>query len=133
MGRDFVEFPPWTDRSGRISFAANVCAAWFPEDKVFVNAGLGVERLDQALQTCPGHDLIHLGEEAFETCLLALAGIFEIGKAHLAHGRLGSGGLAHFIIFRGLFGDSLAELGQLGEASGHLAAAMTGDGAKAKD
>lgn len=68
---------------------------------------LGVERLDQAQQTCPGHDLIHLGEEAFAACLLALAGIFEIGKAHLAHGRLGSGGQAYFNTFGDLFGDSL--------------------------
>jgi len=58
------------------------------------SAGFGIERLDQAQQTCPGHNLIHLGEEAFAACLLALAGIFEIGKAHLAHGRLGSGGRA---------------------------------------
>lgn len=48
----------------------------------FANAGLGVERLDQAQPTCSGHDLIHLGEEAFAVCLLALAGVFEIGKAH---------------------------------------------------
>ncbi|WP_218015279.1 hypothetical protein, partial [Pseudomonas syringae] len=41
--------------------------------------------------------------------LLALAGIFEIGKAHLAHGRLGSGGQAYFITSWDLFGDSLAE------------------------
>ena len=69
--------------------------------------GLGVERLDQAQQTRPGHDLIHLGEEAFAACLLALAGVFEIGKAHLAHGRLGSGGQAYFSTFENLFGDSL--------------------------
>lgn len=46
----------------------------------FAAAGLGVERLDQAQQTCPRHDLIYLGEEAFTTCLLAFTGIFEIGK-----------------------------------------------------
>ena len=69
--------------------------------------GLGVERLDQAQQTRPGHDLIHLGEEAFAACLLALAGVFEIGKAHLAHRRLGSGGQAYFSTFENLFGDSL--------------------------
>jgi hypothetical protein len=44
---------------------------------------LGVERFDQAQQTCPRHDLIYLGEEAFAACLLALAGVFEIGEAHL--------------------------------------------------
>ncbi|WP_218015261.1 hypothetical protein, partial [Pseudomonas syringae] len=44
----------------------------------------------------------------FAACLLALAGIFEIGKAHLAHGRLGSGGQAYFITSWDLFGDSLA-------------------------
>lgn len=71
--------------------------------------GLGVERLDQAQQTRPGHDLIHLGEEAFAACLLALAGVFEIGKAHLAHRRLGSGGQAYFSTFENLFGDSLEE------------------------
>ncbi|MQU03975.1 hypothetical protein GHO34_27240 [Pseudomonas sp. FSL R10-2245] len=72
--------------------------------------GLGVERLDQAQQTRPGHDLIHLGEEAFAACLLALAGVFEIGKAHLAHRRLGSGGQAYFSTFENLFGDSLGEI-----------------------
>lgn len=51
--------------------------------------------------------LIHLGEEAFAACLLALAGVFEIGKAHLAHRRLGSGGQAYFSTFENLFGDSL--------------------------
>jgi hypothetical protein len=40
--------------------------------------------------------------------LLALAGVFEIGKAHLAHRRLGSGGQAYFSTFENLFGDSLA-------------------------
>ncbi|NNA04844.1 hypothetical protein, partial [Pseudomonas lundensis] len=40
-------------------------------------------------------------------CLLALAGVFEIGKAHLAHRRLGSGGQAYFSTFENLFGDSL--------------------------
>jgi hypothetical protein len=39
--------------------------------------------------------------------LLALAGVFEIGKAHLAHRRLGSGGQAYFSTFENLFGDSL--------------------------
>lgn len=58
--------------------------------------GLGVERLDQAEQTCPGDELIHLGKEAFAAGLLALAGVLEVGKAHLAHGRLGSGGQAIF-------------------------------------
>ncbi|WP_236502575.1 hypothetical protein, partial [Pseudomonas tremae] len=43
----------------------------------------------------------------FAACLLALTGIFEIGKAHLAHGRLGSGGQAYFSTFEDLFGDSL--------------------------
>ncbi|WP_236326914.1 hypothetical protein, partial [Pseudomonas poae] len=40
-------------------------------------------------------------------CLLTFSGVFEIGKAHLAHGRLGSGGQAHFITFADLFGESL--------------------------
>ncbi|WP_047294896.1 hypothetical protein, partial [Pseudomonas lundensis] len=31
----------------------------------------------------------------------------EIGKAHLAHRRLGSGGQAYFSTFENLFGDSL--------------------------
>ncbi|WP_278449554.1 hypothetical protein, partial [Pseudomonas lundensis] len=48
-------------------------------------------------------------EEAFAACLLALAGVFEIGKAHLAHRRLGSGGQAYFSTFENLFGDSLAQ------------------------
>ncbi|WP_282374606.1 MULTISPECIES: hypothetical protein, partial [Pseudomonas] len=43
-------------------------------------------------------------------CLLALAGVFEIGKAHLAHRRLGSGGQAYFSTFENLFGDSLGML-----------------------
>uniref|UniRef100_UPI001C30CD09 hypothetical protein n=1 Tax=Pseudomonas lundensis TaxID=86185 RepID=UPI001C30CD09 len=34
---------------------------------------------------------------------------FEIGKAHLAHRRLGSGGQAYFSTFENLFGDSLRE------------------------
>jgi hypothetical protein len=70
-------------------------------------AGLGVEWLDQAQQTRPGHDLIHLGEEALAACLLAFTGVFEIGKAHLTHGRLGSGGQAYFSVFEDWFGDSL--------------------------
>ena len=70
-------------------------------------AGLGVERLDQPQQASPGHDLIHLGEEALAACLLAFAGVFEVGKAHLAHGWLGSGGQAYFSTFEDLFGDSL--------------------------
>nr|WP_078820921.1 TIGR03756 family integrating conjugative element protein [Pseudomonas synxantha] len=36
--------------------------------------------------------MIHLGEEAFTACLLTFSGVFEIGKAHLAHEALGSGG-----------------------------------------
>ncbi|SOQ15014.1 hypothetical protein CFBP1573P_05299 [Pseudomonas syringae pv. persicae] len=79
----------------------------FQRIRFSATASLGIERLDKAQQTCPGHDLIHLGEEAFAACLLALAGIFEIGKAHLAHGRLGSGGQAYFITSWDLFGDSL--------------------------
>jgi hypothetical protein len=39
--------------------------------------------------------------------LLALAGVLELGKAHLASGRLGSCGQAHFITFGDLFGESL--------------------------
>lgn len=54
-------------------------------------AGLGVERFDQLQQACPGHHLIHFGEEALSAGLLALAGVLKVGKAHLAHGRLGSG------------------------------------------
>ncbi|NNA05138.1 hypothetical protein, partial [Pseudomonas lundensis] len=46
----------------------------------------------------------------FAACLLALAGVFEIGKAHLAHRRLGSGGQAYFSTFENLFGDSQAFL-----------------------
>jgi hypothetical protein len=38
-----------------------------------------------------GHHLIHFGEEALSAGLLALAGVLKVGKAHLAHGRLGSG------------------------------------------
>ena len=57
---------------------------------------LGVERFDQAEQACPGYDLIHLGQEALASGLLALSGVLEVGKAHLAHGRLGSGGQAIF-------------------------------------
>ena len=54
-------------------------------------AGLGVERFDQLQQACPGHHLSHFGEEALSAGLLALAGVLKVGKAHLAHGRLGSG------------------------------------------
>ncbi|WP_415639798.1 hypothetical protein, partial [Pseudomonas floridensis] len=50
----------------------------------------------------------HLGEEAFAACLLAFTGVFEIGKAHLAHGRLGSGGQVYFITSWDLFGESLS-------------------------
>ena len=75
-------------------------------------AGLRVERLDEPQQATPGHDLIHLGEEDFAACLLALAGVFEIGKAHLAHRRLGSGGQAYFSTFENLFGDSLVVSGK---------------------
>ena len=57
---------------------------------------LGVERFDQPQQPCPGHDLIHLGKEALAAGLLALAGVLEVRKAHLVHGRLGSGGQAIF-------------------------------------
>lgn len=38
------------------------------------------------------HDLIDLGQESFAVCFLALAGEFEVGSVHLAHGRLGAGG-----------------------------------------
>lgn len=48
-------------------------------------AGLGVERFDQPQQACPRHDLIHLGKQALATGLLALAGVFEVGNAYLAH------------------------------------------------
>lgn len=61
-------------------------------DKVFYYHRPWVERLDQPQQTIPGHDLIHPGEEPFAACLLALASVFVAEKAHLAHGRLGSGG-----------------------------------------
>lgn len=89
--------------------------------------GLGVERLDQAQQTRPGHDLIHLGEEAFAACLLALAGVFEIGKAHLAHRRLGSGGQAYFSTFENLFGDSLGDIPKLvSVAESSITGASTG-------
>ncbi|WP_236326689.1 hypothetical protein, partial [Pseudomonas poae] len=46
----------------------------------------------------------------FAACLLTFSGVFEIGKAHLAHGRLGSGGQAHFITFADLFGESIGLL-----------------------
>ncbi len=47
---------------------------------------LWVMRLDQCDQSAPPHDLCHLDQKALTTGLLALTGVFEIGKAHLAHG-----------------------------------------------
>lgn len=40
-------------------------------------------------------------------CLLALAGVFEVGKAHLAHGRLGTGSQSYFSTSADLFGEPL--------------------------
>lgn len=41
---------------------------------------------------------------------IALAGIFEVRKAHLAHGWLGSGGQAYFSTFGDLIGKSLRKM-----------------------
>lgn len=98
---------PWPDCSGRTSSATDECAAGFQRIGFSTATSLGVERLDQTQHASPGHDLIHLGKEAFAACLLAFVGVFEIGKAHLAHGRLGSGDQAYFSIFEHLFGYSL--------------------------
>jgi hypothetical protein len=107
-GRDFVE----RFFHGRVAQGEPVLQQMnaqhgFQRIRFSAAAGLGVERLDQAPQACPGHNLIHLGEEAFAAGLLALAGIFEIGKAHLAHGQFRSGGQAYFITSGDLFGNSL--------------------------
>ncbi|SQH32411.1 Uncharacterised protein [Pseudomonas mucidolens] len=40
--------------------------------------------------------MIHLGEKPFAASLLTFAGVFEVGKAHLAHEGLGSGDEAVF-------------------------------------
>ncbi len=61
---------------------------------------LGVERLDQSQQTFPGYNLIHFGKETLAAGLLAFASVLNVGKAHLAHGRLGSGGQAIFAYLR---------------------------------
>lgn len=107
-GRDFVE----RFFHGRIAQGEPVLQQMdaqhgFQRIRFTATAGLGVERLDQSQQACPGHDLIHLGEEAFAACLLTFSGVFEIGKAHLAHGQLGSGCQAYFSTVEDLFGDSL--------------------------
>jgi hypothetical protein len=49
------------------------------------HARLRIVRLNQLDQPRPGYDLIHLGQESLPARLLAFAGVFEIGKAHLAH------------------------------------------------
>lgn len=48
--------------------------------------GLWVMRFDKGDQALSGYDLLRLGQKALTTGLFAFAGIFEIGKAHLAHG-----------------------------------------------
>jgi hypothetical protein len=57
---------------------------------------LRVIQFDQPQQTTLGHHLIHFGKEAFTAGLPALAGVFKVGKAHLAHAWLGSGGESVF-------------------------------------
>ena len=54
------------------------------DDRVFA-AGLGVERLDQAQQTSPGHDLIHFNQETFTAGLLTFACVLGISERHLLH------------------------------------------------
>jgi hypothetical protein len=71
--------------------------------------GLGIKGLDQPQQSTAGDNMIHLGEEPFATGLLALAGVFNVGKAHLAHAQLGSGGQAYYSILADLFGESLGQ------------------------
>jgi hypothetical protein len=46
-------------------------------------------RLDQRHQPAPRHHLFHLGQETLAAGWLALTGLLEIGKAHLAHGMAG--------------------------------------------
>lgn len=81
----------------RTSFAADEYAAWFPKDRAFSRR----QPRDRTARSGPANPsrahLIHLGKEAFAACLLAFAGVFETEKAHLAHGRLGSGVQAYFI------------------------------------
>ena len=89
-GRDFIQ----RVLRGRIAQGKSILQQvntqhGFQRIGLSATAGLGVERFDQAQQTRPGHDLIHLGEKAFAAFLHALAGVFEIGKVHLAMG--GSG------------------------------------------
>lgn len=75
-------------------------------------ACLWVVGLDQRHQPCTGHHLIHFDEKAFAAGLLALADVFEIGKAHLAYGGLSQWlGEGYFStgwrVFGNLIGDSL--------------------------
>jgi hypothetical protein len=114
-GRDFVErFFHGGVAQGEPVLQQMNAQHGFQRIGLSATAGLGVERFDLARQTCPGHDLIHLAEEAFAACLLAFTGVFEIGKAHLTHGRLGSGGQAYFITFGDLFGESLGLVRKIG-------------------
>ena len=62
-------------------------------DRVFAAAGLGVERLDQAQQNRPGHDLIHFNQEAFTAGLLTFSCVLGISERHL----LRRGSTAQFV------------------------------------
>ena len=42
-------------------------------------------RFDQGNQALPGHDLIHLDQEALATGLLTFAGVLGISEGHLLH------------------------------------------------
>lgn len=53
--------------------------------------GIGAQR--QAYEQVHGS---YLCEEVLAAWLITFAGVFEVGKAHLAHGRLGSGGRSIF-------------------------------------
>jgi len=44
-----------------------------------------IMRLDQGNQALPGHDLIHLDQEALTAGLLTFAGVLSIGEGHLFH------------------------------------------------
>ena len=58
----------------------------FQRIRLAATASLWVVRLDQRHQSTPRYHLFHLGQETLATGLLALAGVLEIGKAHLTHG-----------------------------------------------
>ena len=55
-------------------------------------------------QPAPGHNVIHLGKEPFAATSLKFASLLEVGKAHLAHARLGSGDKG---IFQNIWGSVL--------------------------